>query len=70
MSSYDERHADFARREEERTVKLGEVKGRVTGGIKKTDNVKVKIDNVETLRFKPSLDLKSGDSIKVTIEKI
>ena len=70
MSSYDERRSDFTKREEERTVKVGEIRGKVTGGIKKTDNVRVRIDDVETLRFNPSVDLKSGDSIKVTIEKV
>jgi len=35
MSNYDERRSDFTRREEERTVKVGEIRGRVTGSIKK-----------------------------------
>lgn len=35
MSNYDERRSDFTRREEERTVKVGEIRGKVTGGIKK-----------------------------------
>ena len=77
MDSYDERQAAFIRREEDEedeerksAVKLGEVRGKVTGDIKKTDNVRIRIDNVETLRFNPSADLKKGDSIKVTIEKV
>jgi ribosomal 50S subunit-recycling heat shock protein len=50
--------------------KVGEAEGKVTGDIKKTDDVRVRIDNVETLRFKPSADLKKGDSVRITIEKI
>lgn len=77
MKNYDERRADFVKREQDEkeeeqksAVTLGEVRGEVTGDIKKTDNVRVRIDNVETLRFNPSVDLKKGDSIKVTIEKV
>ncbi|MFH1485858.1 MAG: hypothetical protein ABIH46_07295 [Chloroflexota bacterium] len=77
MKDYDERRAAFVKRQqdeadEERdsSVKVGEVRGDVTGNIKVTDNVKVRIDNVETLRFKPPVDLKKGDSVKVTIEKV
>jgi len=44
--------------------------GKATGNIGKADDVSVRIDNVETLRFKPSVDLKKGDSIRVTIEKV
>jgi ribosomal 50S subunit-recycling heat shock protein len=74
-TDYDKRQADWAKREqakedEERKgeVKVGEVLGKVTGDIGKTNDARVRIDNVETLRFKPSVDLKKGDSIRVTIE--
>ncbi|MDD5288975.1 MAG: hypothetical protein PHY28_07710 [Dehalococcoidales bacterium] len=70
MSEYDKRQADWKTREDGRTVKVGEVSGRATGHIKITDDVKVRVDNVETLRFKPSIDIKNGDSIRITIEKI
>jgi len=77
MKNYDERQADWAKRgqekeeeEQKRAVKVGETRGKATGDIKKTDDVRIRIDNVETLRFRPSVDLKKGDSIKVTIEKI
>ena len=76
-TSYDERQARWAKREqakeeEERKdeVKVGEASGKATGDIGKTDDARIRIDNVETLRFKPSVDLKKGDSIRVTIEKV
>jgi urease accessory protein UreF len=74
-TDYDKRRADWAKREqakeeEERKgeVKVGEALGKATGDIGKTGDVRVRIDNVETLRFKPFADLKKGDSIRVTIE--
>jgi len=74
-TDYEERRADWAKREqakedEERKgeVKVGEALGKATGDIGKTGDVRVRIDNVETLRFKPFADLKKGDSIRVTIE--
>ena len=70
MSDYDKRQAESTKREDERTVKVGEARGRVTGDIKKTDDLRVRIDKLETLRFYPSVDLKKGDSIRITIEKI
>ena len=76
-TDYEERRARWAEREqakeeEERKgeVKVGEAVGKTTGDIIKTSDVRVRIDNVETLRFKPSVDLKKGDSIRVTIEKV
>ena len=70
MQSYEERRVDQAKKEQERTVKIGEIRGRVTGGIKINDNVRVRIDHIETLSFNPSIDLKNGDTIRVTIEKV
>jgi urease accessory protein UreF len=74
-TEYDKRQADWAKREqakekEERKgeVKIGEALGKTTGDIRKTGDTRVRIDNVETLRFTPSVDLKKGDSIRVTIE--
>ena len=76
-TDYDERRARWAKREqakeeEERKgeVKIGEALGKATGDIEKANGVRVRIDNVETLTFKPSVDLKKGDSIRVTIEKV
>ena len=76
-TDYEERRARWAEREqakeeEERKgeVKVGEAVGKTTGDIGKAGDARVRIDNVETLRFKPSLDLKRGDSIGVIIEKV
>jgi ribosomal 50S subunit-recycling heat shock protein len=74
-TDYEERRARWAKKEQAREkeerkgeVKVGELLGKVTGDIGKTGDVRVRIDNVETLRFKPSADLEKGDSIRVTIE--
>jgi len=69
-NEYNDRQAEWKKREEERTVKLGEARSRVTGNIKKTDDLRVRIDKFETMSIKPSADLKNGDSIRITIEKV
>jgi hypothetical protein len=48
---------------------VGEAAGKVTGDIKKTDDVRIRIDGIETLRFNSSADLKKGDIVRITIEK-
>ena len=53
-----------------REAKIGEAQGKVTGDIRKTDNVRVRIDHIEKLVFNPSADLKKGDLIRVTIDKV
>jgi hypothetical protein len=70
MQSYEERRASQADREKERTVKIGEIRGRVTKGIKLNDNIRVRIDHIEELSFNSTIDLKNGDIIRVTIEKV
>ena len=77
MRNYDDRQADWnkkqddkAAEEQQRAVKLGVVRGKATRDIKQTDDVTVKIDHVETLKFKPSVEVKKGDSIRITIEKV
>jgi hypothetical protein len=74
-TDYDKRQADWATKEQAREdeerqgeVKVGEVFGKVTGDIRKADDIKVRIDNVETLKFNPPGDLKKGDSIRITIK--
>jgi hypothetical protein len=74
-SDYEQREAAWAKKakdkeKEERKgeVKVGEALGKVTGDISQFGEVKVRIDNVEALKFKPFADLKRGDSIKVTVE--
>ena len=76
-TDYEDRQAAWAKKEqakkgEERKgeVRVGEASGKATGDIGKADDVRVRIDDVETLRFKPSIGLKKGDSIRVTIEKV
>jgi hypothetical protein len=54
----------------ERIIQAGEAVGKVTGHIKKSDDVKIRIDNIETLRFNSSEELKKGDSLRVIIEKL
>jgi len=56
-------------------VKLGEVQSEMTADVKKTDNLKVLLrvdwtDKMREITFKPSEDLKSGDKVKITVEKI
>jgi hypothetical protein len=51
-------------------AKIGEAVGKVSGKIGKASNVRVRIDKVETMRFQPSADLKKGDSIRVTVDKL
>ena len=70
MTSFEGRQEAWDKREQDRTVKVGEIRGRVIKGIKQTDDIKVRIDHIETLRFNPSVDLKNGDTIKITIEKV
>ena len=69
-ADYEKRQADFNKREDDRTVQLGEFKVRVTGTIRKNDDVRVRIDKVEALSFKSSVDIKSGENLRITIEKI
>ena len=54
----------------ERNVKDGEALGKVTGNIKKSHDIKVRIDKIETLKFTSSADLKKGDYLRIIIEKI
>ena len=56
-------------------VKIGEVQSEMTGDVKKTEalNVCLKVsysDKVKQITFKPSEDLKKGDKVKITVEKI
>ena len=70
MADYDQRQVDWAKREEEKNVKVGEGRGRATGDIKKGDDVRIRIDRVEAIRFPSSADLKKGDYIRIIIEKM
>ena len=57
------------------SVKLGEVQSEMTANIKKTDSLKVLLrvdwsDKMKEITFKPSEDLKKGDKVKVTVERV
>ena len=58
------------------TVKLGEaMSGVTTSEVKKTDDLRVLLrvgwtDRSKEIAFKPSEDLKMGDKIKITVEKV
>ncbi|MCX5847091.1 MAG: hypothetical protein NTW12_12175 [Deltaproteobacteria bacterium] len=56
-------------------AKIGEVTLEMTGDVKKTENMKVSLrvsysDKTKEVVFKPSEDLKKGDKVKITVEKI
>ena len=56
-------------------VKLGEVTSEMTADVKKTEDMKVKLqvgfsDKAKEIAFKSSEDLKKGDKVKITVEKI
>jgi len=56
-------------------TKLGEVQSKMSADVKKTDELSVGLkvsysDKLETVKFKPSEDLKKGDKVKITIEKV
>jgi head-tail adaptor len=57
------------------SVKIGEVTAEVTSDVKKTEDVKVQLrvsfaDKVKEISFKPLEDLKRGDKVKITVEKV
>jgi len=56
-------------------VKIGGVQLEMTGDVKKTDALKVRLqvgysDKTKEITFKPSEDLKKGDKVKITVEKV
>lgn len=75
VESYDDKQSRLAERDKERDqeahgreVKIGEIIGKTTREIKKeVSGTKIRIDHVEELYFQPKVDLKQGDSFKVTI---
>jgi len=57
------------------SVKLGEVQSEFTADVKKTDNLKVLLrvdwtDKMKEITFKPSQDLKKGDKVRISVEKV
>lgn len=56
-------------------VKIGEVQSEMTADVKKTEDLKVRLqviysDKTKEVTFKPSEDLKKGDKVKITVEKV
>jgi cell envelope opacity-associated protein A len=56
-------------------VKIGEVTSEMTADVKKTEDVNVLLkvsysDKMKETKFKPLEDLKKGDKVKITVEKI
>ena len=57
------------------SVKIGEVQSKLSADVKKTDDVSVDLKvsysgKIDIVKFKPSEDLKKGDTVKITIEKV
>jgi len=56
-------------------VKIGEVQSEMTADVKKTENLSVSLkvsysEKAKQVTFTPSEDLKKGDKVKITVEKI
>ena len=57
------------------TVKIGEGTSEMTGDAKKTEDMKVSLkvgysEKMKEITFKSLEDLKKGDKVKITVEKI
>jgi len=57
------------------STKLGEVQSKMSADVEKTDELSVSLkvsdsDKLEAVKFKPAEDLKKGDEVKITIEKV
>ena len=56
-------------------VKIGEVQAKLSADVKKTEDLAVQLrvtysDKLEGAKFKPTQDLKRGDTLKITVEKL
>ncbi len=56
-------------------VKIGEVQAKLSADVKKTEDLIVHLrvsysDKLQTVKFKPAQDLKTGDTLRITIEKV
>jgi hypothetical protein len=57
-------------------VKIGEVLAEMTGDVKKTENLGILLRvghsgwKAKEVTFTPSEDLKKGDKVKITVEKV
>ncbi len=57
------------------SVKIGEGTSEMTTDVKKTEEMKVSLkvsysDKIKEIAFKPFEDLKKGDKVKITVEKM
>ena len=57
------------------SVKIGEGTSEMTTDVNKTEDVKVSLkvsysDKIKEIAFKPFEDLKKGDKVKITVEKM
>jgi ribosomal 50S subunit-recycling heat shock protein len=57
------------------SVKIGEVQAKMSADVKKADELDVGLklsysNKLETVKIKPSEDLKKGDTVKITLEKV
>ncbi|MDM7999454.1 MAG: hypothetical protein QUS33_05490 [Dehalococcoidia bacterium] len=56
-------------------LKLGEVQSEMSADVKRTDELKVLLrvgwsDKMKEVTFKPAEDLKKGDKIRITVERM
>lgn len=56
-------------------VKIGEIQSEMTADVSKSEDLKVLMrkdytDKLKEVTFKPSEDLKKGDKVRISIEKI
>ena len=56
-------------------VKIGEGTSELNADVKKTEDMKVSLkagysDKIKEITFKPFDDLKKGDKVKITVEKV
>jgi len=54
----------------EKEIQAGEALEKASGHIKKGDEVKIRIDNIETMKIMSSAELKKGDTVRVIITKL
>ena len=70
MTSFEEHRAELQKQEDDRTVRVGEARGRVGHDIKKNGFLKIKIEKLEELQIISATELKKGDRIRVVIDKV
>jgi len=56
-------------------VKVGEIEAKLVADIKKSEDVGMHLragmsDRIQMARFRPAQDLKKGDTLRITVEKV